>query len=153
PETGEGSLYANPMWADLGRGSQGLLPGLLQGAPHEYAGHSALIVGGTTRIANGIGLLLRHSSRLAEQLGRQALTAHYRFSRLGTQWRCANTPQSNATVLTGPSGRIHLDGGSDTHGGVIIGGAGQEFDIGAPCMGRWDGHTNRREQLVGAQHR
>src|SRR5215510_14532246 len=54
----------------LGRGSQGLLPGLLQGAPHEHAGHGALIVGGTTRIANGIGLLLRHGSRLAEQLGR-----------------------------------------------------------------------------------
>src|ERR671937_33444 len=55
---------------DLGRGSQGLLPGLLQGTPHEHAGHGALIVGGTTRIANRIGLLLRHSSRLAQQLGR-----------------------------------------------------------------------------------
>src|SRR5262249_46146679 len=54
----------------LGRGSQGLLPGLLQGAPHEHAGHGALIVGGTTRIANGVSLLLRHSSRLAEQFGR-----------------------------------------------------------------------------------
>jgi hypothetical protein len=54
----------------LGRGSLCLLPGLLQGTPHEHAGHGTLIVGGTTRIANGIGLLLRYGSRLAQQLGR-----------------------------------------------------------------------------------
>ena len=113
-----------------------MLPGLLQGTPHEHTGHSALIVGRTTCIANGIGLLLRHGTGLAEQLGRQALTAHDPFSLLGAQRGRAHAAKGDATVLTGPGGGIHLYSSGNANGRVVVRSAGQKFDIGAARMRR-----------------
>src|SRR5712691_7609121 len=107
----------------LTRSSKGLLPGLFQRPPHKHASHGTLIVGGTTRIANGVSLLLRHSPSLTQQLRGQPLTPDDPFGWQGTERRRTHTAQRDATVLTCSSGWIEPDGGSNPHSGVVVCGA------------------------------
>src|SRR5437667_4281545 len=107
----------------LPRNGKGLLPGLLQRPPHKHTSHGTLIVGGTTRIANWVSLLLRHSPSLAQQIGGQALTPDDLFGWQGTERRRTHTAQRDATVLTGSSGWIEPYGGSNAHRGVVVCGA------------------------------